>query len=178
MSHYQRADPLARGQPGVLGKLTAREREVAALIAQGFTNDEIAQRLVLTTGTVANHVAHILGKLNVTSRVLVAVKFAPDRTTRSAAEVLMLLGCLQEVGRTDLAGALQHATDILASVFTADKVDAFLYEPAVELLVALGTSRTELGRRQRQGAAPCPYLSRRPCRLGVSGEASVLRRAC
>ena len=40
--------------------LTPREREVAELIAHGLSNEQIALRLVLTAGTVANHVAHIL----------------------------------------------------------------------------------------------------------------------
>ena len=55
-----------------LGPLTAREREVACLIARGFTNAQIASRLVVTRGTVANHVAHILVKLNLSNRTQVA----------------------------------------------------------------------------------------------------------
>ena len=52
--------------------LTAREREVADLVARGYSNRQIADRLVLTPGTVANHIAHILNKLGVDSRVHVA----------------------------------------------------------------------------------------------------------
>jgi non-specific serine/threonine protein kinase len=52
--------------------LTRRESEVAELIARGYTNQQIADALVLTRGTVANHVAHILGKLGVTNRTQVA----------------------------------------------------------------------------------------------------------
>jgi DNA-binding NarL/FixJ family response regulator len=55
-----------------LAALTAREREVALLIARGYSNQQIAERLVLTRGTVANHVAHILGKLGVGNRTAVA----------------------------------------------------------------------------------------------------------
>src|SRR5690349_1377065 len=55
-----------------LSALTAREREVAVLIASGYSNQQIAERLVLTRGTVANHVAHILGKLGVANRTSVA----------------------------------------------------------------------------------------------------------
>jgi DNA-binding NarL/FixJ family response regulator len=55
-----------------LAELTPREREVAALLAAGCTNQQIAERLVLTRGTVANHVAHILYKLGVTNRTQVA----------------------------------------------------------------------------------------------------------
>jgi non-specific serine/threonine protein kinase len=49
-------------------QLTGREREVAALIAQGKTNREIAQELVLSKRTVEKHAANILSKLGLTSR--------------------------------------------------------------------------------------------------------------
>ncbi|MPZ12913.1 MAG: tetratricopeptide repeat protein [Chloroflexi bacterium] len=52
--------------------LTARERDVAALVAQGLTNREIAERLVITAGTAALHVKHILAKLGFASRARVA----------------------------------------------------------------------------------------------------------
>jgi DNA-binding CsgD family transcriptional regulator/tetratricopeptide (TPR) repeat protein len=52
--------------------LTEREREVAALIAQGRSNREIAHALVLTTKTVEAHVTRILNKLGVESRVQIA----------------------------------------------------------------------------------------------------------
>lgn len=52
--------------------LTQREREVAALIAQGFANREIAARLVITQRTAEGHVQSILNKLGFNSRVQVA----------------------------------------------------------------------------------------------------------
>ncbi|MFN2562055.1 MAG: AAA family ATPase [Jatrophihabitans sp.] len=48
--------------------LTAREREVANLVAEGRTNREIAERLVLSERTAANHVQHVLTKLGFTRR--------------------------------------------------------------------------------------------------------------
>ena len=48
--------------------LTEREREVAALIAQGKSNGEIASELVLSKRTVEKHVANILSTLGLTSR--------------------------------------------------------------------------------------------------------------
>jgi len=54
-------------------KLTPREREIVALIAQGATNRQIADALVITEGTAANHVLHILNKLGFGSRTQVAV---------------------------------------------------------------------------------------------------------
>jgi DNA-binding NarL/FixJ family response regulator len=56
-----------------LDTLTPREREVAALVAEGLTNAEIARRLTITPGTVANHIEHIMRALRVRGRVHVAV---------------------------------------------------------------------------------------------------------
>ena len=53
--------------------LTLRQREIAALIARGYTNYQIARELVLTPGTVANHVRHILQKLGFQCRAQIAV---------------------------------------------------------------------------------------------------------
>jgi predicted ATPase/DNA-binding CsgD family transcriptional regulator len=50
------------------GILTAREREVAVLIALGRSNGEIADELVLSKRTVEKHVAHIMMRLGVTNR--------------------------------------------------------------------------------------------------------------
>jgi len=57
--------------------LSAREVEVLRLVEEGFSNKEIAQRLVISEGTVKNHLSNILGKLNVKSRVR-AVRKAKD----------------------------------------------------------------------------------------------------
>lgn len=56
-----------------VGSLTRREREIAALVGQGLSNREIGERLVLTPGTVANHVAHIMRRIGLRSRVEIAV---------------------------------------------------------------------------------------------------------
>jgi DNA-binding NarL/FixJ family response regulator len=48
--------------------LTPREREVLVLIAEGATNKEIAQKLVVSENTARNHVSHILGKLGFSRR--------------------------------------------------------------------------------------------------------------
>jgi DNA-binding CsgD family transcriptional regulator len=54
------------------GGLTAREREVAALIAEGKSNREIADQLIVSERTVESHVANILFKLGFASRAQVA----------------------------------------------------------------------------------------------------------
>jgi two-component system, OmpR family, sensor kinase len=68
-----------------LSLLTRRQQEVASLIAGGLSNAEIAQRLVLTPGTVANHVEHILRRLDLRSRVQVAT-WAVERGLIAARE--------------------------------------------------------------------------------------------
>jgi DNA-binding NarL/FixJ family response regulator len=52
--------------------LSEREREVLVLVAQGHSNREIAEQLVLAEGTVKNHVSNILGKLQAENRTQAA----------------------------------------------------------------------------------------------------------
>jgi LuxR family maltose regulon positive regulatory protein len=58
--------------------LTAREVEVLSLVADGLSNREIAERLVVSEHTVHRHVANIYAKLGVSSRAA-AVSFATQR---------------------------------------------------------------------------------------------------
>lgn len=52
--------------------LTGREREVAALVAQGFTNRRISEELFVSRRTVDHHVSNILKKLGLHSREQIA----------------------------------------------------------------------------------------------------------
>ncbi len=61
-----------------ISALSEREEEVLALIAEGLTNTEIAERLVLSPSTVRNHVSRVLGKLGL-SRRSEAAAFAAKR---------------------------------------------------------------------------------------------------
>ncbi len=60
-------------RPAETGPLSAREREVAALIARGRTNRQIAEELVIAERTVAAHVEHIMTKLDFASRTQIGV---------------------------------------------------------------------------------------------------------
>lgn len=64
--------PARDATPGGLGPLTAREREIADLVAAGRTNREVAEQLVLRAKTIEAHLRNIYAKLGVRSRVELA----------------------------------------------------------------------------------------------------------
>lgn len=68
------------GQPAI-SPLTTREREVAALVALGLSNREIADKLVLSERTAQNHVQHILTKLGFRNRAQIARWYGRDAST-------------------------------------------------------------------------------------------------
>jgi DNA-binding NarL/FixJ family response regulator len=65
--------------------LTCREQEVAALIAQGMTNSEIAAVLVISARTVETHVQHIMNKLGCGTRAQIAAWVASGPASRPSA---------------------------------------------------------------------------------------------
>ncbi len=68
-------EPLSarRAAKKAFGGLTEREREVAALIAQGKSNREIAEVLVVNYRTIEKHIENMLSKLDFASRAQIAV---------------------------------------------------------------------------------------------------------
>lgn len=66
LTYFARPHPTL--PPEVFPELTAREREILGLIAQGKSNPEIARELDLTPKTVANYVSNIFSKLQVADR--------------------------------------------------------------------------------------------------------------
>lgn len=63
------------GEPGsdALQSLSQRERETLTLVAEGLSNQMIAERLGIGEKTVKTHVSNVLGKLNVSDRTQAAV---------------------------------------------------------------------------------------------------------
>ncbi|MEU5977515.1 response regulator transcription factor [Streptomyces sp. NPDC047315] len=62
----------APSEAGPASPLTAREEEIARLVAEGLTNAEIGAALFITAGTVKTHVANVQTKLGVRNRVGIA----------------------------------------------------------------------------------------------------------
>jgi DNA-binding NarL/FixJ family response regulator len=63
-----KSQPIVRGDESVSVPLSAREREVVALIAGGLTNRAIAERLVLSVRTVERHIENVYNRLGISGK--------------------------------------------------------------------------------------------------------------
>jgi DNA-binding NarL/FixJ family response regulator len=75
----------ATGAEAGLESLTAREREIADLVADRLTNPQIAEKLFLSKKTVESHIRNLFVKLGVSSRVEIARLIERDRRQGAAA---------------------------------------------------------------------------------------------
>lgn len=75
-----------KSRDDVLTSMTQREREVAALLADGHSNRSIAERLVVSQSTARFHVSNILRKLQLNSRAEVAMLFHESMHSQSREE--------------------------------------------------------------------------------------------
>jgi DNA-binding NarL/FixJ family response regulator len=76
--------------PELLDELTAREREVVAVVALGLSNYEIAERLVISPATVKTHVSRAMLKLNASHRAKLVVLAYKAGLVASRAEARVL----------------------------------------------------------------------------------------
>jgi DNA-binding NarL/FixJ family response regulator len=72
----------SHGEDPAFASLSTRERQVLALITEGFGNAQIAERLSISEKTVRNHVSNLFDKLGVWTRAQ-AIVFARDRGFRA-----------------------------------------------------------------------------------------------
>jgi DNA-binding NarL/FixJ family response regulator len=73
ISEFARLRPAAPAPPAAVAELTPRETEVLRLLAEGLSNPEIADRLVITEETVKTHVSRVLHKLALRDRAQAVV---------------------------------------------------------------------------------------------------------
>jgi DNA-binding NarL/FixJ family response regulator len=73
VSEFARLRPTLPRRPGALDELTPREIEVLRLVAEGLSNGEIAERLVVSDETVKTHVSRVLTKLSLRDRTQAVV---------------------------------------------------------------------------------------------------------
>jgi DNA-binding NarL/FixJ family response regulator len=73
VSEFARLRPSLPSRPEALAELTPRETQVLRLLAEGLSNAEIAQRLVVSDQTVKTHVSRILTKLHLRDRTQAVV---------------------------------------------------------------------------------------------------------
>jgi predicted ATPase/DNA-binding CsgD family transcriptional regulator len=74
--------PRAGDRKGTESTLTERQFQIAVLVAEGLSNQDIAERLVISKRTVDSHIEHILAKLGVSSRIQIATRVQADHGGR------------------------------------------------------------------------------------------------
>jgi ATP/maltotriose-dependent transcriptional regulator MalT len=70
----EEADTVEADQKSLVEPLSDRELEVLQLVSEGLSNREIAEKLIISTGTAKTHVHNLCGKLGVRNRTEAAMK--------------------------------------------------------------------------------------------------------
>ena len=73
IAHFTKRADVRRAHPEALSTLTDREREVLILVAEGLSNDEISERLVVSESTSKKHVSNVMLKLGARDRAQLVV---------------------------------------------------------------------------------------------------------
>lgn len=73
VARFQNQQAAGPADPALISGLTERERDVLALVGEGLSNDEIAERLVISPLTAKTHVSRMLGKLDARDRAQLVV---------------------------------------------------------------------------------------------------------
>src|SRR5437773_7175943 len=89
-------------------KLTPREREVALLVSEGLTNEEIAQRLIIATSTVKTSIEHCFSKTNSKNRTMLGHLVNPKGNSRALNELDYALSNLEELQATGAMGDIRR----------------------------------------------------------------------
>ena len=114
--------------------LTAREREVLALIAAGRTNRQIAERLTISLPTAERHVHNILSKLGVANRTEAA----------SRAGLSMRLGAVEGAAEPEPGAVREGIPYPGLRAYTAEDSDVYFGrdEPVARLIERVGTAQS------------------------------------
>lgn len=154
-------------------ELTAREREVAGLIARGHTNGEIAERLGISFSTAKWHVSEVITRLGVDSREQVAARWQDEQSLRSRLRRMPIgfagLLSLKPVAAI-AAGSAMAATAFLAyaiglggltpNVFGDSDATAALSSPTTTTTPASEPAYPEgLGRYTAQEGDTCEFIT-------------------
>lgn len=74
LSELSKIEKIYSNKNQLIESLTTREKEILSLIAKGYSNSEVAEKLFLSTGTVKNYVTNILKKIEAKDRTEAVLK--------------------------------------------------------------------------------------------------------